>query len=199
MIFNVRMDFTWKARLVANEAKTRDLTTSTYAGVVSKEMIHIALTYASLNGLDLFAADIKNAYLQAPMSEKYWTCCGPEFGAKLEGNVAYIVRALYGTKCAGRDFRNHLRECMNMLGYKSCLADADLWMREAVGRDSTKHYEYMLLYTDDCLAVGEYLKESLLEIDKYFPLKPKSIGPLKIYLGAKIGKMNSPMAQRHTQ
>ena len=89
------------------------------------------MTYAALNNLDLFAADIKNAYLQAPITEKYYTLCGPEFGPELHGNVAYIVRALYGTKCAGRDFRNHLRECMDMLGYISCTADPDLWMRKA--------------------------------------------------------------------
>jgi hypothetical protein len=39
---------------------------STYAGVVSRESVRIALTYAALNGLELCAADIKNAHLQAP-------------------------------------------------------------------------------------------------------------------------------------
>ena len=191
-IFDVKMDFTRKARHVANGAKTQDIATSTYAGVVSKDTVRIAFTYAALHGLDLYAADIKNAYLQAPITEKYWTRCGPEFGPELEGNVAYIVRALYGTKCAGRDFRNHLRECMDMLGYTSCLADPDLWMREAVGDDGNKYYEYMLLYTDDCLAVSQNPKEQLMEIDKYFPLKPASIGPPKIYLGAKVTKVQLP-------
>jgi hypothetical protein len=115
MIFDVKMDFTWKARFVANGAKTPDLTSSTFAGVVSKETVRIAFAYASLNGLNLFAADIRNAYLQVPITEKYWTRCGPEFGPELQDNVVYIVRALYGTKCEGRDFRNHLRECMEML------------------------------------------------------------------------------------
>ena len=187
--FDVKMDFTRKARHVANVAKTQDIATSTYAGVVSKDTVRIAFTYAALHGLDLFAADIKNAYLQVPITERYWTRCGPEFGPELEGNVTYIVRALYGTKCAGRDFRNHLRECMDMLGYTSCLADPDLWMQEAVGNDGNKYYEYMLLYTDDCLAVSQNPKEQLMEIDKYFPLKPASIGPPKIYLGAKVTKV----------
>ena len=39
---------------------------STYAGVVSKESVHIAFTYAALNGIEVCAADIRNAYLQAP-------------------------------------------------------------------------------------------------------------------------------------
>ena len=92
MVFDVKMDFIQKARFVANGAKTKDLTTSMYAGVVSKETVRIAFMYAALNGLHIFTADIKNAYLQAPITEKYWTRCGPEFGPELEGSVAYIVK-----------------------------------------------------------------------------------------------------------
>ena len=192
MIFDVKMDFTRKAHYVVNGAKTQDLPTSMYAGVVSKERVRIAFTYATLHGLDLNAADIKNAYLQAPITEKYWTRCGPEFEPELERNVAYIVRALYVTKCARRDFRNHLHECMNMLGYSSCIADPDLWIREAVGDDRNNYYEYMLLYMDDCLAVSQNPKKQLMEIDKYFLLNPASIGPLKMYLRAKVSKVQLP-------
>ena len=134
MIFEVKMDFRRKARFVANGSKTPAVEHS-YAGVVSRETVRIAFTLAVLNGIDIMAADILNAYLQAPISEKYWTKCGPEFGPEVEGCKANIVRALYGTKCAGRDFRNHLRDCMKMLGYESCLADPDLWWRPAVHSD----------------------------------------------------------------
>ena len=34
---------------------------STYAGVVSRESVRIAFTYAALNDLDIFAADVRNA------------------------------------------------------------------------------------------------------------------------------------------
>lgn len=189
MVFVCKMDFTRKARFVANGSKTPDLDTSGYAGVVSRETVRIALTYAALNGLDIMTADIQNAYLQAPTTECYYTNCGPEFGIENEGKRAKIVRALYGTKSAGRDFRNHLRDCMTMLGYESCLADPDLWMREAVDQDGTHYYEYMLLYVDDCMCVSTRPREALEEVNKYFPMKPDSIEPPKIYLGAKISKM----------
>ena len=192
MVFDVKMDFTCKARFVANSVKTRDLHTSTYAGVVSKETVQIAFTYAALNDLDIFAADIKNAYLQALITEKYWTRCSPKFGPELEGSVAYIVRALYGTKCGGRDFWNHLREYMDMLGYESCLANPNLWIRKATTDDGVFYYEYMLLYTDDCLTISKNPQEALMEINKYFPMKPKSVGPPKINLGAKISKVQLP-------
>ncbi len=41
-----------------------------------KETMRIALTYAALNDLDLFAADIENAYLKAHFTEKYYTRYG---------------------------------------------------------------------------------------------------------------------------
>ena len=61
--------------------------TSTYAGVVSRESVRIAFTYAALNGLDVWAADLQNAFLQAPCSEKYYTVCGPEFGSEFIGKL----------------------------------------------------------------------------------------------------------------
>ena len=85
LIFDVKMDFTRKARFVANGSKTPDLLYSTYAGVVSRETVRIAFTYAALHDLDVMAGDIQNAYLTAPISEKYWTICGPEFGPEIEG------------------------------------------------------------------------------------------------------------------
>ena len=92
------MDFTRKARSrwVKDGHRTPDPLTSGYAGVVSRESVRIALTYAALNGLDVWAADtdIQNAYLQAPTSEKHYVICGPEFGLENVGKVAIIKRAL---------------------------------------------------------------------------------------------------------
>ena len=114
MIYDIKMDFTRKARLVAEGCRTPDPVNSTYAGVVSRESVRIALTYAALNDLDVYAADVQNAYLQAPCSEKYFTVMGPEFGNEYAGRKAIIVRAAYGLKSAGADFRNHLRDCMDL-------------------------------------------------------------------------------------
>ena len=148
------MDFTRKARWVLDGHKTPPVAGSTYAGVVSRESVRIILTYAALNGLEVYAADIQNAYLQAPSSQRDYVICGPEFGIENVGKVALIHRALYGGKAAGRDFRNHLRSCMRHLHYESCPADPDVWMRPSKKPDGTQVYEYILLYTDDALAIG---------------------------------------------
>ena len=47
---------------------------------MSRDSVRIAFTLAAMNGLDIYAADIQNAYIQAPTSEKHYIICGPEFG-----------------------------------------------------------------------------------------------------------------------
>jgi hypothetical protein len=58
LVFDIKMSFERKARWVLDGHKTPDIAGSTYAGVVSHESVRIAFTYAALNGLDVFAADI---------------------------------------------------------------------------------------------------------------------------------------------
>ena len=72
LVFDVRMTLERKARRVKDGHKTPELQCSTYAGVVSRESVRIALTYAALNYLPVCAADIQNAYLQTPSSEKHY-------------------------------------------------------------------------------------------------------------------------------
>ena len=126
IIFDVKMDFMWKAWWVKDGHKTPDSATSSFAGVVSCESIRIGLSYAALLGLPVIGGDIRNTYLQAPCSEKHFIVCGPEFGTENVGRVALIRRALYGGKVAGRDFWHHLRECMGRLGYTSSRAYPDV-------------------------------------------------------------------------
>ena len=102
------MYFTWKARWVKDGYKDHDLKTLSYAGVVSWKSIRIVLTYAGLLRLPVIDGNIKNAYLQAPSSEKHFIVCGPDFGNENVGRVALICRALCGGKVAGRDFWHHL-------------------------------------------------------------------------------------------
>jgi hypothetical protein len=185
------MDFTQKARWVLDGHKTPDPIGSTYAGVVSTESVRIAFSYANLNGINVFAANIRNAYLQAPSSQKDYIVCGPEFGIENVGKVALIYRALYGGKSAGKDFRNHLRSCMRHLNFISCPADPDVWMRPAKHSDGSDYCEHILLYTDDCFLVLSEKMEQFLgkDLGRYFTLKEESIGPPKIYLGGSVRKV----------
>jgi hypothetical protein len=81
MIFYVKMeDFHLNAWFVAGGHTTNAPHMMTYASVVSRESVRIALALAALNDLDVMMGDIDNAYLTAPITEKVRTVLGPEFG-----------------------------------------------------------------------------------------------------------------------
>ena len=172
LIFDVKMeDFRRKARFVAGGHMTEAPATLTYASVVSRESVRIALTLAALNDLQVKTADIENAYLTAPVTEKIWCKLGPEFGDEA-GKTAIIVRSLYGLKSAGASFRNHLADCMRHLGWKPCLADQDLWMKAEIRPDDEfKYYAYALLYVDDILVIHHDAELCLRKLDSFFKMK----------------------------
>ncbi len=102
--------------------------TTIYASVVSRETVRLALTFASLIDLEVKVGDVLNAYITAPVMEKVWTILGPEFGHD-SGKNAVIVHALCGLKSAGAAFRAHLASFMRQMGYTSCKAGPDLWLK----------------------------------------------------------------------
>ena len=190
IVFDVRMTLERKARWVKDGHKTPSPEWSTFAGVVSRESVRIIFTYAALNALPICACDIKNAYLQAPSSEKHYIICGPEFGLENVGKVAIIVRALYGGKSANGDYWRHVRKAMEEMEFQSCKADPDVWFRPATKSDGTEYYQYVLLYTDDILACMEepegFIRD---ELNSIFTLKEESIGPPTQYLGNKVSEV----------
>lgn len=141
---------------------------------------------AALNGLDTQCADIQSAFLTAPNLEKLYLKAGPEFG-DLEGRYFIVKRALYGLKSAGFSFRSFLAKKLDEIGFKSCIADPDVWRRAAVKDDGTEYYEYIMTYVDDIIAVSEKATDALKSItNERIKFKNGKIEPPDMYLGAKL-------------
>ena len=133
-----------------------------------------------------------NAYLSPYLREAYTILCGPEELGEHRGKKALIRRALYGGKCAGRDYWLHLRSCMKCLGFSPCkAANPDVWMQASKREDNADYWEYILLYyVDDCLCISTHPEKIVREeTRKYFIMKEASIGPPDIYLGGKVSKV----------
>mmetsp|Transcript_10659 Transcript_10659/g.17706 ORF Transcript_10659/g.17706 Transcript_10659/m.17706 type:complete len:262 (-) Transcript_10659:837-1622(-) len=129
LIFDIKMDFTHKARFVAGgHMATPDPNVPIYASVVTRESVRILLTVASLNNLALKAADISNAFLTAKCDERICFRAGPEFGDK-QGQWVVVVRALYGLVSASASFARHRNNVLSNMGFTPCQADPDVWMR----------------------------------------------------------------------
>ena len=95
MIFDIKMygRFTLKARYVAGGHITDPPSSITYSIVVFRYISRIEFTLVALNGVEIRAADIGNAYLNARCIEKIWTVAGNNFGSE-KGKVMLVVCAL---------------------------------------------------------------------------------------------------------
>ena len=73
------------------------------------------------------------------------------------------------------------------MNFDSCKADPDVWFRPGTKDDGSEYYQYLILYTDDILYIGEKPQDFMLnEIGEKFTFKAPSIGPPKQYLGNKM-------------
>jgi hypothetical protein len=191
MNFEVKMDFTRKARFVAGGHMTDPPPFLTYSTVVSRDSVRIGFLLAALNNLDLVSIDIGNAYLQANTKEKVYTIAGPEFG-ELQGQKVLIVRALYGLKSSGTAWHGHFAANLHDMNFQPSYADPDVWMRTAVKPNGDKYYEYILVYVDDLLILSHETSTIVNAIKKLYRLKDDVIGPPKTYLGAQVKQTTLP-------
>jgi hypothetical protein len=191
LVFDVKLDMTRKARYVAGGHLTDVPPNMTYSSVVSRDTVRIGFLVAALNDLDILAGDIQNAFLSAPTEEKIFFYAGDEWGADKD-RVVVVVRALYGLKSSALQFRNHLAATLgNKLGFKSCLADPDLWYKACIDADGNEYYAYILVYVDDLLIIDKNPKRFMAQVQSDFTVKKESIGPPDRYLGADTRKVNN--------
>jgi hypothetical protein len=111
--------------------------------------VRLCFLLAAFNDVDVLACDVQNAYINAETKKKIWFRSGDEMGLD-KGKVIVIVCALYGLKLSGARWREHMSQTLRDGGFKSCLADPDLWLRAAIKLDGSKIYEYVLCYVDVC-------------------------------------------------
>ena len=192
MIFDIKQDLTRKARLVAGGHMTEIPDHSTSSSVVGRDSVRIAFVMAMVNAVGLLSCDVQNAYLNAPTKEKCYTIAGPEFGPDNEGRPVLIVRALYGLRTSGARWRDHLAGTLRDLGFKSCLADPDVYMRPATRPDGHHYYEYILVYVDDLLVVSHQAQLIMDQLGERYTLKAGSVKVPTEYLGADIKKYSIP-------
>ena len=186
IIFDIKMDFTRKARFVAGGHTTDTPGSLTYSSVVSRDSVRLAFLIAGLNDLDVLAGDVTNAYLNAKCREKIWFEGGLETGED-HGKVLIVTRALYGLKSSGAAWRADLAATLRDLNFTSTRADPDVWIRSA-----GTHYDMVLVYVDDILIFAKDPMVTMNDLGKLYELKPESVKEPDIYLGANMEKVQLP-------
>ena len=192
IIFDVKMDFTRKARFVAGGHTTETPVALTYSSVVSRDSVRLAFLIAALNDLEVSSCDIGNAYLNAPCKEKIWFEAGAECGEH-RGKAMILVRALYGLKSSGASWRSMFKQFIEeTLGFAPTRADSDAYIRRNRKVDGTEYYELLLVYVDDVLLISHDPDKVMKDIGKAFEIKNDEYGPPKRYLGADVEKFQVP-------
>jgi Reverse transcriptase (RNA-dependent DNA polymerase) len=108
---------------------------------------------AKLNSLELWGADIGNAYLEAKTKEKVYISGGPAFGL-LEGHTLLVDKDIYGLRSSGLCWHQRFADVLRAMGFIPRKAKADIWMRE-----NNNLYEYIAVYVDDLLIAARNPKD----------------------------------------
>eukprot|EP00957_Ditylum_brightwellii_P053256 4038058-Ditylum_brightwellii.AAC.1 len=183
IIFDCKEDGRRKARYVGGGHLTAPPKDSVYSSVASLRSIRLVTFLSQLNDLELCAADVGNAYLEAYTKEKVAFIAGKEFGP-LAGHTLLISKALYGLRSSGARFHDKFADTLSDMGFIPSLCDPDVWYR-----DAGHCYEYICTYVDDLLVA---MKEpstfmEALQSDPY-NYKLKGVGPPRYHLGGDFFK-----------
>ena len=183
-VYAVKHDGRFKARLVADGHLTKEPVESIYSGVVSLRSLRMVVFLSQLNNLEIWGADVGNAYLEAYTDEKLCIMAGPEF-KELQGHLLIMVKALYGTRSGGARWHDRLFDILQEMKFKPFKADPDVWMRPEPGGTC---YEYIAVYVDDLAIAAKDSQAFCNELKKKYNLKLKGVGPLEYHLGCTYKK-----------
>ena len=177
-VCDVKHDGRFKARLVADGHLTDAPLESVYSGVVSIRGFRIVMFLAELNGLEFWATDVGNAYLESKTAEKVHIIGSAAFGERKD-HVLIIVKALCGLKSSGQRWHDVLHDCLVDLGFAPSKAEPDIWMRR-----NGNLWEYVVVHVDD-LALAMLDPQSFMDKLKSAPcnFKLKGTGPITFHLG----------------
>ena len=81
-----------------------------------------------------------------------------------------------------------MAEKLDEMGFKSLVADPDVWIRPSVKTGREENYEYILMYMDDILAISMQPRDAMKGIERRFKFKNDKVEEPSSYLGAQLQK-----------
>jgi hypothetical protein len=127
--------------------------------------------------LQLWGADVSNAYLEVTTKEKFYIVGSTEFGS-LEGHSLVIDHALYGLGSSGLCWHERFSVAIRLMGFTPSKAEEDIWMQENVGLK-----EYIAVYDYDLLIAARDSNSIVQTLQEKHKFKLKGVGSLTYHLG----------------
>ena len=179
LIFAANYDGRHKARLVADGHLTPEPVESIYSGVATLGNLKLVIFLGELINLELWGADIGNAYLEAPTEEKLYIVAGPEF-EDWEGYILTFLKALYGLISSGKRWAETLHDILKDMNFIPSRADQCIWLKKNI---KLNLYEYIAVCVDDLYIAAQDPKIIINILKSKYNLKVKGDGPLTYHLG----------------
>ncbi|CAM9922582.1 unnamed protein product, partial [Choristocarpus tenellus] len=141
----------------------------------------MVLALATEKGWELKHWDVKQAFIQTNISEEIYVRLCNGYGI-WSGKIVRLVKALYGTKQASREFNNLLVQVLGRCGFEQCRADP--CVLRYVGDGVV--YAVIAPHVDDILVAG--INDVLIwvhsRIEGQFSIE--DFGDLEYYVGCEI-------------
>ena len=169
LIFAVKYNGRHKARLVADGSFTPEPVENIYSGVVSLRNLRLVIFLGEFNNLELWGADIGNAYLEAYTNEKLFIIGGAEF-EELEGFILFFNKALYGLKSSRKRWAERFYDIIKNMRFMPSKADPCVWIRE---NRKLKCYEYIATYVDDLFIAAQNPDKIIQTLKEDYKLKSR--------------------------
>jgi hypothetical protein len=118
----------------------------THAPVAKMESIKILLSIVALNDLELYQADVKQAFCRPELKEEV-IMKPPWLPTGNNKKLWLLKRAIYGLKQSARAWNQDADTRLKHIGFTPCLCDPCIYVR----KDSEGKYFYIALYVDDML------------------------------------------------
>ena len=160
----------------------------TFAPVARPYSIRVFFTISVTNELLIYQGDVKNAFVQAKLSEQVYMKQPEGFEEFPHGKqvpmVCELKRAIYGTKQAANAWYKELSTYLLSIGFTASVYEKCIFTR---GRSIDKDYVILILIVDDFLAG---VKEQAIwdkfinELISKYPVK--DMGTVKRFVGMQI-------------
>ncbi|SCV72775.1 BQ2448_4312 [Microbotryum intermedium] len=170
----------YKARLVAQgfAQKSGIDYNEILVPVARSTTILFLIATAASQGLCLEQFDYDSAFLRT-MTEKVYMKYPKGWDRPQTGRVLRLVKSMYGTKQAPREWNSAVNTLMVSCDYARSDANSCLYVKRV-----DKMFAYITLYVDDGLAASNdqaFLDSEIQAFNKVYQLK--RLGPVKVFLG----------------
>ena len=160
----------YKARLVAKGFTQQHGVNffETFSPVAKIQTVRLIVFLSVQLSFSMIQFDIPNAYVKAPVHEDIFME-QPEGFSTNDGTVLKLLKALYGTKQAGRCWNLEFTEFLLSIGFKQC--DFEPCLFSITYSDNS--FILLVVYVDDVLAAGNNsssIESLLLKIEAKFSI-----------------------------